>query len=328
MKPAVKTVLITEPIHPDGIAILSGAPGIEIVHGKGLSDDDMATAIARADAIGTRTWPLTSAVLSRANGLITVAKHGVGCDSIDVAYCTERGIPVTVTASANKVSVAEQTMMLMLALAKDVVGYDQSVRSGAWSRRYSLRAFELRGRTLLLIGFGRIGKEVAARARAFGMRVQLVDIAMDEAKATELGCEVVSDFRTALSHADIVTLHVPRNEQTAYMMGHAEFAAMKTGALFINCARGGLVDEKALADALQSGKLAGAGLDVFDVEPLPPSSPLHGLQNVLLSPHSAASTVEAGRQMAIDMANNILDAFTGKIDPANIFNPAYATNDR
>ncbi len=324
----MKTVLITEPIHPDGVAILENAPGIEIIHGKGLSAEDMAAAVAKANAIGTRTYPLTASLLSRANGLVTVAKHGVGCDSIDVAHCTERGIPVTVTASANKVSVAEQTMMLMLALAKDVVGYDQAVRSGDWSRRYSLRAFELSGRTLLLVGFGRIGKEVAARARAFGMRVQLIDIAMDYAKASELGCEVVTDLHAALPQADILTLHVPRNEQTANMMSHAEFAAMKAGAVFINCARGGLVDERALAAALTSGQLAAAGLDVFDEEPLPESSPLRTLPNVLLSPHSAASTVEAGRRMAIDMARNILDAFAGTIEPSNVFNPQHAANVR
>lgn len=319
----MKTVFLTDPIHPAGVAILKAAQGIEVIEGKGLSPEEVANAIARANAIGTRTYPLTAELLARSNGLETVAKHGVGCDTIDVAHCTARGIPVTVTASANKVSVAEHTMMLMLACAKDVVGYDKAVRESVWSQRYALRAFELRGRTLLLVGFGRIGKEVAVRARAFGMRVVLVDIAMDHAKARELGCEVAADFRAALPDADIVTLHVPRNDETAGLMGRSEFAAMKRGAVFINCARGGLVDEAALADALRSGHLLAAGLDVFDEEPLPASHPLRDLPNVLLSPHSAASTVEAGRQMAIDMANNILSAFAGAIDPANIFNPEH-----
>lgn len=315
----MKTVLITEPIHPAGIEILARTPGIEIIHGNGLSADDMATAIARSNAIGTRVYPLTAALLSRANALVTVAKHGVGCDAIDVAHCTARSIPVTVTASANKVSVAEHTMMLMLALAKDLVGYDKAVREHDWSKRYAMRAFELRGRTLLIVGFGRIGKEVAARARAFGMRVLLVDIAMDHDKARELGCEIAADLYAGLPKADVVTLHVPRNDDTSSMMAGAEFATMKKGSVFINCARGGLVDETALADALKSGHLMAAGLDVFDEEPLPPSSPLRHLPQVLLSPHCAASTTEAGRQMAVDMANNILAAFAGTIDPANIF---------
>lgn len=317
----MKIVLLTEPIHEAGIAILANAPGIELILGKDLPAGDMATAISRANAIGMRNFPLPGSLLARANGLQAISKHGVGCDSIDVAHCTERGILVMVTASANKVSVAEHTFTLMLALAKDIVGYDRAVRTDDWSRRYSLRAVELKGRTLLLIGFGRIGKEVAARARAFGMRVQVVDIAMDHAKAAELGCEVISDFRAALPSADILTLHVPRTDVTAGMMGKAEFAAMKSGALFINCARGGLVDEAALVDALKTGPLAAAGVDVFDAEPLPPTNPLRGLPNVLLSPHSAASTVESGRQMAIDMAENILAVFAGKPDPANVFNP-------
>lgn len=317
----MKTVLITEPIHEAGIAILASAPGIELIQGKDLTPDAMATAIARANAIGMRNYPLPASVLARANGLQVISKHGVGCDSIDVAYCTERGIPVMVTASANKISVAEHTMMLILALAKDIVGYDRAVRFDDWSRRYSLRAIELRGRTLLLVGFGRIGKEVAARARAFGMRVQVVDIAMDGAKAAELGCEVVDDFRSALPAADILTLHVPRTEITASMMGAREFAAMKRGAIFINCARGGLVDEAALVEALTLGQLASAGIDVFDAEPLPASNALRGLPNVLLSPHSAASTVESGRQMAIDMAENILAVLAGRPEPANVFNP-------
>jgi D-3-phosphoglycerate dehydrogenase len=319
----MKTVLITEPIHDAGMAILARTPGIEVIHGKGLSPADMATAVARSSAIATRTYALPGDLLSRANGLLTVAKHGVGCDKIDVAHCTSRGIPVMITASANKVSVAEHTMMLMLALAKDIVGYDRAVRTDNWAARYSLSAFELRNRTLLIVGFGRIGKEVAARARAFGMRVVLFDIAMDDAMAKSLGCEVTTDMMAALAEADIVTLHVPRNELSAGMMGEAQFANMKAGAVFLNCARGGLVDEAALVEALTSGHISRAGLDVFDDEPLPASSPFRSLPNVLLSPHSAASTQESGRQMAIDTVENILAVFAGKLDQANVFNPDY-----
>jgi D-3-phosphoglycerate dehydrogenase / 2-oxoglutarate reductase len=319
----MKTVLITEPIHADGIARLTAAPGIRIIHGHNLDKVGMAAAIAEADAIACRTYALKSDLLAHANRLSVVAKHGVGCDHVDVAYCTQRGIPVLITSQANKVSVAEQTMMYMLALSKDVLGYDRAVRAGDWAQRYKLRAFELRGRTLLLVGFGRIGKEVALRARAFGMRVVVVDLAVDHQKAAEFGCEVASDFRACLPQADVVTLHVPWTQLTAGMIGAKEFAAMKPGAVFINCARGGLVDEAALAHALTHGPLAAAGLDVFDEEPVPTTHPLLQLPNVLISPHSAASTAESGRAMAIDTAENILAAFAGTIDPANIFNPDY-----
>ncbi len=319
----MRTVLITEPIHADAIARLEAEPGITIIHGHSLSKDAMAKAIAEADAIACRTYALKSDVLAQANKLSVVAKHGVGCDHVDVDYCSGRGIPVLITAQANKVSVAEQAFMYMLALSKDVIGYDRAVRDGDWARRYKMKAFELKGRTLLLIGFGRIGKEVAVRARAFGMRVVVVDIAMDHAHAAELGCEVASDFRTMLPQADVLTLHVPRTPVTAGMMGSKEFAAMKPGALFINCARGDLVDEAALAHALTHGPLAAAGLDVFAEEPVPSNHPLLKLPNVLISPHSAASTVESGRAMAMATVDNILAAFAGQIDPANIFNPEY-----
>jgi D-3-phosphoglycerate dehydrogenase / 2-oxoglutarate reductase len=319
----MKTVLITEPIHADALARLAAEPGIRVLQGHGMSPEAMATLIAQADAIACRTYALKSTVLAHANTLSVVAKHGVGCDHIDVAYCTQRGIPVLITSQANKVSVAEQAFMYMLALSKDVVGYDRAVRHGHWAQRFKLKAFELKGRTLLVVGFGRIGREVAARARAFGMRVIVVDIAMDTDLAGALGCEIAQDFRAVLPEADILTLHVPKTPSTAAMMGRAEFNAMKPGALFINCARGGLVDETALAYALKHGPLAAAGLDVFEQEPVPTDHPLLQLPNVLISPHSAASTVESGRAMGMDTVDNILAAFAGQIDPANIFNPGY-----
>ncbi len=315
------TVLLTEPIHEAGLEALRARPDVVVVMGQGLSKAEMARAIEGADAIGTRVYELAADVLSRANGLRVVAKHGVGCDNIDVAHCSGRRIPVMITASANKISVAEQTMMMMLALAKDAVGYDRAVRSGDWRYRFSLRAFELAGRTLLIVGFGRIGREVAARARAFGMRVLVNDIAMDVHAARALGCEVVEDFRAHLGNADILTLHTPKTQATTGMIGAGELAAMRSGALLINCARGGLVDEDALRRALENGQLGGAALDVFDLEPLPADHPLLKLPNVLVSPHSAGSTAESGRRMALDTAQNILDALDGKPDPANVFNP-------
>jgi D-3-phosphoglycerate dehydrogenase / 2-oxoglutarate reductase len=319
----MRTVLVTEPIHADGIARLD-AGGVRVVHGTGLGPHDLQRAIGAADAIICRTFAVSADVLRQANRLAVVAKHGVGCDNIDVETCTARRIPVLVTARANKVSVAEQTFMYILALAKDVTGYDQAVRAARWAeQRHSLRAFDIAGRTLLVVGFGRIGKEVAVRARAFGMRVIVADIALDHERAHHLGCETTADFRRHLGEADVVTLHVPRTLVTAGMMGAREFAAMKTGALFINCARGGLVDELALADALSRGPLRAAGLDVFDTEPAPVGHPLLALPNVLVSPHSAASTLEGGRRMAVDVADNVLAAFAGQFDPECLFNPGY-----
>lgn len=320
----MKTVFLPDPIHADGVARLEAA-GVRVVLGQGLDRDARGRLIAEADAIGVRTFAVDATVLAHANRLAVVAKHGVGCDNIDIDRCTARGIPVLITASANKISVAEQTMMFMLALAKDVTGYDRSVRDGKWGDRTSLRAIDLAGRTLLLIGFGRIGKEVAARARAFGLRVIVADLALDHARAAQLGCETTADFRRHLGETDVLTVHMPKTPASTGLIGAHELAALKRGAIVLNCARGGIVDETALADALRSGHVAGAGLDVFDLEPAPPGHPLLALPNVLVSPHSAASTKEGGRRMALDMADNILAAFAGRVDPANLFNPGYET---
>lgn len=314
------TVLLTEAIHEDGVARLKARTGVEVILGSGLAREAMLAAIARADAIGVRTYALPADVLAGANALKVVAKHGVGCDNIAVDHMTGRGLPVAVTAHANKVSVAEHTFAMMLAIAKDTAGYDEAVRQGNWGRRLSLRAFELQGRTLLIIGFGRIGKEVAARARAFGMRVLVADIAMDHDTAARLGCEEVADFRSVLPEVDVLTIHTPKTDLTSGMIGARELAAMKPGAVLINCARGGLVDETALLAALSSGKLLGAGLDVFDDEPLGRDNPFLKLHNVILSPHSAGSTRESGRRMGIETAENILAALDGTLTDENIFN--------
>lgn len=319
----MRTVLITEPIHADGLARLKAAPGVDVIEGWSLSPAALASAVASAHAIATRTMPMPATLLATSNRLEVMCKHGVGCDHIDVEHLTARGIPVLITASANKISVAEHTLAMMLVLAKDLAGYDAAVRAGDWKRRFSLRAIDLAGRTLLIIGFGRIGREVASRARAFGMRVLVNDIAMDHTVAEGLGCIVADDVFAALADADVVTLHVPLNAQSAGMMSRAAFARMKPGAIFLNIARGGLIDEQALADALRSGHVAAAGVDVFDTEPMPADHPLASAPNIMLTPHSAASTQEGARRMAIDTAENILATFAGRIDPDNIFNPAY-----
>lgn len=321
----MKTVLVTEPIHADGLARLRAAPGLDVIEGWTLPPDSLAAAVASAHAIATRTMPMPASLLATSNRLEVMCKHGVGCDHIDVEHLTARGVPVLITASANKLSVAEHTMAMMLALAKDLVGYDAAVRAGDWKRRFSLRAVDLAGRTLLIVGFGRIGREVAARARALSMRVLVNDIAMDRIVADRLGCTVVDDVQAAFAEADVVTLHVPLNAQSAGMMTRAAFASMKPGAIFLNIARGGLIDEQALADALRSGHIAAAGVDVFDTEPMPPDHPLADVPNVILTPHSAASTQEGARRMSVDTAENILAAFAGRIEPDNIFNPAYAS---
>jgi D-3-phosphoglycerate dehydrogenase len=318
----MKVVLLTEPIDEAGRAMLAARADVEIVDGHGIGADAMARALARAHAIAVRVMPLPAELLARAELLTVVAKHGVGVDNIDVAHCTARGIPVANTPGANAIAVAEHAMMLMLALAKDALGQDRAVRGGNWSSRLCNTPFEIHGRTLLVIGFGRSGQELARRARAFGMRVLAAGRRLDADTLVALGVEPVADWREALAVADVVSINIPRPAGAGHMIGAAELARMKRGALLVNCARGGIVDETALAVALSEGRLAGAGLDVLGDEPPRADNPLLGLDNVVLSPHVAGNTGESARRMAVATAANVLAAFDGRLDPACVVNRA------
>ncbi|MEW5963991.1 MAG: hydroxyacid dehydrogenase [Pseudomonadota bacterium] len=318
----MRVVLLTEPIDEAGRAMLAARGDVEIVDGHGLGADEMAHALARAHAIAVRVMPLPAELLAAARRLEVVAKHGVGVDNIDVAHCTARGIPVANTPGANAIAVAEHAMMLMLALAKDALRQDRAVRGGNWSGRLANTPFELHGRTLLVIGFGRSGQELARRARAFGMCVLAAGRSLDAGILAALEVEPVADWRAALPAADVVSINIPRPAGAGHMIGAAELAAMRRGALLVNCARGGIVDEAALAAALRDGQLAGAGLDVLGEEPPRADNPLLGLDNVMLSPHVAGNTGEAARRMAAATAANVLAAFDGRLDPACVVNRA------
>ncbi|MGI9387914.1 MAG: hydroxyacid dehydrogenase, partial [Methyloligellaceae bacterium] len=283
----MKRVLVVTSFHPDGMALLKKRSDIEIEVLEDISSDAIRRALPGANAITVRLAKLPSDLLALADDLRVVAKHGVGCDNIAVDYLTSRGIPVAIAAGANSLSVAEHTMMLMLAAAKQALYFDQAARAQDFEARNRVNTMEVAGKTLSIIGFGRIGTKVARLARAFDMRLLVTDIAMNHALAEDLGCEVVADYHDALAEADIVSLHVPLTELTRQMIDAAAFRRMKDTAILINCARGSIVDEKALADALSAGEIAAAGVDVFDQEPPGADHPLFAQPNVIFSPHSA-----------------------------------------
>jgi len=309
----MRTVLLTEPMHEDGLAMFRARADVRLL----VAPPDLDAALIEAEAIGVRVARLDAALLARAPKLRVVAKHGVGYDNVDIAHLAGRGIPMTITADANAVSVAEHAMMLMLASAKHMSFYDAAVRQGRWADRQSMRAVDLAGRTALVVGHGRVGSRVAALCHAFGMRVLVHDIAPMPASGAYT---LAPDLDAALAVADVVTLHIPLAAGAAKLFDGARLGRMKRGAVLVNCARGGIVDEAALATALTSGALAAAGLDVFDDEPPPPNHPLLALPNVVLTPHSAATTLEGARRMAIGVARNILGAFDGQLDPAMVVN--------
>ncbi len=318
------TILLTEAIDEAGRDLLTAREGLRLVIAP-PGDPAFEAALPGALAIGVRTVRLDAALLSRAHQLRVVAKHGVGTDNIDVGYLAGRRVPVTITADANSVSVAEHTMMMMLAAAKHLRTYDGAVRQGDWDFRKSARAVELAGRRVLVVGFGRIGKRVAALCKAFGLHVLVHDTApraLAQADAAGYGC--VAELEAGLAQADVLTLHIPLTAQSAMLLDAARLRRLPRGAIVVNCARGGIVDEDALAQALAEGAVAAAALDVFGREPIVQPHRLAAFDNVVLTPHSAATTREGARAMATAMAHNILGGIDGRLDPSCIVDPATA----
>lgn len=306
-------ILVAGKIHADGLALLRQAPDVELDYVEEVSSESYRPFLARADALLIRTQPLPAAYVAEAPHLRIVSRHGVGYDSVDVAALKARGIPLAVVGDVNSRAVAEHAAMLMLAAARRTVLFDRRMRAGDWNYRNSLDADELDGRKLLLVGFGRIGKRLAQIATALGMSVLAYDKFQDPAAILAEGATPVTDLTQALSEADVVSLHVPKIGDEP-LIGAKELAVMKPSAILVNTARGGLIDEDALLAALEEGRIAGAGLDVFEDEPPRPGTPLFACERVVLSPHNAGLTEACARRMAIAAARNILDFFDGKLD--------------
>jgi D-3-phosphoglycerate dehydrogenase len=250
-----------------------------------------------------------------------VSRIGVGFDTVDIPACTERGIAVMVVNGTNDLSVAEHAMMLMLGVARRAVDSDAHIKQGGWWPKDGPRMVDLAGKTALVVGYGRIGSRVAAYARAFHMKVMVHDPLYHPARIASDGHVPARDLKKALAEADVVTLHCPLMPETRHLMDEAAFAALKPGAILVNTARGPIVKQEAVVAALQSGRLMGFGTDVLEVEPATQGNPLFSMPNVIISPHSAASTEEGTARMAEAAARNILAALDGAPDPAMMVNP-------
>ena len=297
-------VLVADAIALDGLAPLRDDPRFELVVKPGLIGDELAAAIAEADAVLVRSATrITRESLARADHLRAIGRAGVGVDTIDVDAATERGIPVLTAPAGNTTSAAELTMALLLALARRVPAADRSMKAGEWDRK-SFSGVELYGKTLGLVGAGRIGGEVARRARAFGMRVVVYDPFLNSERARALDVETGS-LDDVLQRADVISVHVPLTDATRNLIGEAQLARVKPGALLLNVARGGVIDERALLAALTAKRLGGAALDVYEAEPLPADHPLRAAPNVVLTPHLGASTAEAQHNVAIEIAEAV-----------------------
>ncbi len=302
-------VLVSDPIAQEGIDILKQAAEVDVK--TGLSPEELISIIGNYDALAVRSeTKATAAVLDAAPNLKIIGRAGVGVDNIDVAKATERGILVVNSPEGNTLAAAELTVAMLLSLARNIAPADQALRNGEWKRSKYVGS-EVYNKTLGVIGLGKIGREVAKRLQAFGMPVIAYDPFATAEMADQLGIELV-DLPTLYSRSDYITLHVPKTKETSGMIGASQLASMKKGVRLVNVARGGLIDEPALAEALKSGQVAGAAIDVYSTEPVPADNPLIGLPNVLHTPHLGASTEEAQVNVAIDIAEQIVDVLAGK----------------
>jgi len=303
-------VLVSDKLSEEGLEALRRDPEVEVVVKTDLSPADLKQEIGAAHALLVRSaTKVTAEVLASAGKLMVIGRAGVGVDNIDVEAATRRGIVVCNSPEGNTAAAAEHTWALMLSLARSIPAANASLAAGEW-KRSAFMGVELLNKTLGVIGLGKIGGEVAVRAGAFGMKVLGYDPFVSADHAARLGVEMV-ELDDLLAKSDFITIHVALTKDTRHLLDAAAIAKVKPGVRIINCARGGVVDETALAAAIREGRVAGAGLDVFEKEP-PTDSPLLGLKNVVLTPHLGASTEEAQLKVAVDVAHQVLDVLHGR----------------
>jgi D-3-phosphoglycerate dehydrogenase len=299
-------VLVTDSLAPQGLEILERAQGIEVENAPGLDPDVLLEKIQTADALIIRSGTkVTAEVINAGDRLAVVGRAGIGVDNVDVPAASARGVVVMNTPGGNTVTTAEHAIALLVALARHIPQATASMRAGKWEKKKFV-GLELYNRTLGVIGLGNIGRIVAQKAKGLGMKIVAYDPFLSDEAAAKLDVEPV-DFDTLLARADILTVHVPRTKDTAGLLGRDAFAKTKPGVLLINAARGGIVDEEALFEALESGQVGGAALDVFVEEPPPADHPLLGHPNVICTPHLGASTEQAQVNVAIAVAEQVRD---------------------
>jgi len=320
-----KKILITESFSPRGRALLIERDDIEMVEFPNMISagdfEAMLKQHAPVHGVALGATRFGAPELAASGDMKVVTRIGVGYDAVDVPALSRSRVPLMVAGTANSPSVAEQALFMMLTLAKRATEMHGIVKDGTWGHRLGKLPFDLYGKTVLIIGFGRIGTRTAKRCLAMEMQVLVYDPYKPAADIKAAGCEPVSDLDAALPRADFVSIHCPKTPDTIGMFNAARLKLMKPTAYLINTARGGLVDEKALYDALVSGKLAGAGLDVFEQEPPPTGHSLFDLPNVILAPHVAGVTREAVDRMSEQTARNILSALDGEPIRQNVINP-------
>ena len=296
-------VLVCDNVSPKGVAHLETQSALEVTVVNGVLTDDL---LADAEAIIVRSATnVTPEVMGKTPNLRVVGRAGVGVDNVDVEAATERGIVVMNTPSGNTISTAELTFSMLMALARKIPQAHMSMKNGEWDRK-AFAGTELSGKTIGILGMGRIGSQVARRAIAFGMRVLAFDPYLSMSKARALQVELL-ELDEIYERSDFITVHMPLSDETRDMLGADAFSKMKDGVCVVNCARGGIINEADLVVAVKSGKVAGAALDVYDAEPLPEDAELRKLPQVVMTPHLGASTKEAQESVGLEVAEAVTD---------------------
>jgi len=313
-------VLALDGVAREGLSVFNGEPDIKVEIQPTMPEEELVKIISDYDAVIVRSaTKVTKCVMDGAPKLRVIARAGVGVDNIDLEEATRRGILVVNAPGANTISATEHTMAMMLALARNIPQANAMLKSGVWNKKAFIGS-ELCRKTLGIIGLGRIGSAVAKRAQAMEMHVVAYDPYITESRASALGVELLP-LDEVLERADFITVHTPKTKNSEHMLDARAFAKMKDGVRVINCARGGIIDENALYEALKTGKVAGAALDVFENEPTT-DSPLFGLDNVIVTPHLGASTEEAQINVASDVAREVVAALKGRLVKNTVNIPA------
>lgn len=304
-------ILVTDPLAEEGLELLKATNQVSVDVKLKLKSEELLDAIGHYDGLIVRSGTqVTKEVLEKGKKLKVIGRAGAGLDNVDVETASKRGVIVMNAASGNTIATAEHTMSLLMALSRNIPQACAALKAGKWERS-AFMGVELYGKYLGILGLGRIGSEVAKRAVAFGMRVLVYDPYLSEEKMRELEAHPAADLAELLQKADFITVHTPMTAETKGFIGAKEFALMKKGVRVINCARGGIIDEKALVEAVKSGKVAAAALDVFEQEP-PKNTELIGLPQVIVTPHLGASTEEAQKSVATEIAVSVRDYLLGR----------------
>ena len=312
-------IAIIESIHKDGLDLLKKNSNYDFEVIEDTSEKNLIKRLPDFDACTLRVSKLNEKILSKCRNLKVISRHGVGYDNVDLNYIKKNNITLLITATANAVAVAEHVIYMMLSISKSINQYDQEVRNGNFKKNASsITTFELFNKEILIVGFGRIGQNLIKRCKGFEMKVKVFDPFVDNDTIERFGGQKIENLDDGLKICDYLSLHVPLTEKTKNLINYSKLKIMKREAIIINTARGGIINENDLDKALKENIIFGAGLDVFEKEPIDKTNPLLSNKKILLSPHSATFTNECKSRMSLETTKNIIDFFENKIDKSMI----------